>query len=77
MIAKNRIIFDHSKLRGLIIEKFERYCDFAEAVGLSPQVLSLKLNGTMALTRYDIYLWAKTLDIKSDDFGSLFFTPKV
>lgn len=72
-----KIEFDYSKLRGRIVEKFKTYTAFAEYLGISPQQLSPKLNGTTGITKEDIVEWCEALGISNDEIGLYFFTVKV
>lgn len=65
--------FDHSKLRGRIVEKYGTESNFAEKWGKSKQTLSLKLCGKVAITQDDIAEWCELLDIKVADAGPYFF----
>lgn len=70
-------MFDTSKLRGRIIEKFGTQNAFAEATKHSPAYVSEILNGKAYLEQRDIELWANLLDISNIDISSYFFTRKV
>lgn len=70
-------MFDFSKLRGRIIEKFGTIRAFAEAVDTSLVSVSHKLNGRTDISRADIIKWSEILDISPAEYGAYFFTPKV
>lgn len=70
-------MFDTSKLRGRIIEKFGSQKSFCEAVGCSVAYLSNYLNGKAHLTQGTIAKWSQALDIPSGELDMYFFTLKV
>lgn len=61
-------------LRGRIVEKYGTYGAFADAIGKKRQYLGMKLNGKVGITKDDIDLWSKLLDISTEDIGRYFFT---
>ena len=73
------MIFDFSKLRGRIYEKFGNCANFAAAVGLSEPSLSARLNGRIALSSDEIVHWSQpeVLDIPAEEIPAYFLTPKV
>lgn len=72
-----KIIFDYSKLKGRIIEKYNSQSKFAEAVGISDRSMSLKLNNGIGLSQEDIVKWSKLLAIDSENISSYFFNQEV
>ena len=72
-------MFDTSKLRGRIIEKFGSQGAFASAVGRSVSFVSQYLNGknNVDLDQTTIDKWAEALDISFDEIPVYFFTKKV
>jgi len=70
-------VFDTSKLRGRIIEKFGSQASFAEYMKLCPATVSQVLNGKMYLDQNEIEEWANSLDISAFDYGIYFFERKV
>lgn len=70
-------MFDTSKLRGRIIEKFGRQGMFAEFMGISQAFLSDVLNGKRYLEQRDIDAWAEALEIDPMEIPIYFFTRKV
>ncbi len=70
-------MFDTSKLRGRIIEKFGSQKAFCEAVGCSVATLSNYLNGKAQLSQNTIATWANALEIPSGEIDIYFFAPKV
>lgn len=69
--------FEYSKLRGKIIEKYGSQIEFAKALSISENTLSLKLNNKVRFTSDDIILISGLLDIDKNDVGTYFFTSKV
>ena len=69
-------MYDTSKLRGRVIEKFGSQKKFAEAAGCSVTFVSLYFNGKTYLDQRVIDKWAELLDI-TDDIDAYFFTNKV
>jgi len=70
-------MFDYSKLKGRIIEKYDTLSAFAEALGIKVQSVSAKLTGRINLTKKDVITWSQLLDIKPKDIGIYFFALKV
>lgn len=68
---------DHSKLRGLIREKYGTQEAFAKAMGISDCSVSKKLNGHTEWDVSEIRLACELLGIRSEDIPLYFFTPKV
>lgn len=68
--------YDYSKLKGRIIEKYDTYKAFADALGISPQYLSAKLNGSIDITKSDIEEWSRLLSIPMSEVGIYFFRHK-
>lgn len=66
--------YTYNKLIGRIIEKFGTRKKFAEAIHMSENSLSLKLNNKTGFSQEDIDLWAQLLDIDVAEYGSYFFT---
>ena len=73
----NKLEFDLSKLRGRIVEKYGNNTAFADALNISPQQLSPKLTGKVAITKEDIVEWCPLLDIGIEEIGVYFFVLKV
>lgn len=70
-------MYDTSKLRGRIVEKYGSLGKFAEVVGCSFSFLSLYINGKKKLDQPRIDKWANALDIESADIYNYFFVRKV
>ncbi len=73
------MIFDFSKLRGRIIEKYGCCRAAAEAVNMSKVQLSDRLCNKIAFRPEEIYLLAsqEILDIPCEEIPRYFLTPKV
>ena len=69
--------FDHSKLRGRIVEKFGTYNAFFKQLDITNVQASRKLNGKADLSRDDIVQWCGLLDIDLKDVGQFFYALKV
>ncbi len=70
-------MYDTSKLRGRIIEKFGSQSAFADASGNSVSFISQYMNGKTQLTQGTMDKWIDLLDIADEDIRAYFFTPKV
>lgn len=70
-------IYDTSKLRGRIIEKFGSQNDFATVAHCSTSFLSQYLNGKTFLTQPVMDNWIRLLEIADCDIRAYFFIPKV
>lgn len=70
-------MFDYSKLRGRIREKFKTEGSFADRIGMSPRTLSLKLSGLRDWTSSEMYKALEALELASTDAGTYFFTLQV
>lgn len=66
-------ILKYKKLRGKIVEVFGTNKKFCDAVGITPQNLSMKLNGWSAFTYDQIEQFAAVLNIPTKEIGSYFF----
>lgn len=69
-------MFDTSKLRGRIVEKYGTCAVFAKAIGTTFQQVSKVLNGRTFLRQDDIYKWANALDIDAIDIPAYFLAIK-
>lgn len=69
-------MFDYTNLRHYILFKFGKIENFAEALGVSRQTVSVKLNGKSGFTQDKIIEWADVLEIPADDVGKYFFRLK-
>ena len=68
--------FDHSKLKGRIVEKYGSVAEMCRQLGYEPTKMSVKLNHT-GFTRADIVKISDHLGISQEEIGLYFFTPKV
>lgn len=72
-----KVIFDYSKLKGRIVEKFETQGKFAAANRLTDRSMSLKLNNGIGISQEEILNWCKLLDIDIAEIPLYFFNQKV
>ena len=70
-------MYDYSKLRGRIVEKYGTMSRFAEELGLSLVAVSNKMNNKTGFTRTDIEKWANLLDIPGFEYDAYFFAHAV
>lgn len=70
-------MYDTSKLKGRIIEKFDKQSAFAKAVDNSSSFVSQYLTGKKDLNQPTIDRWAEVLDIPADEIHTYFFKKKV
>lgn len=68
-----RKMYEYSKLRGRIVEKYRTFDAFAEALGVSRVTVSLKMNGKSGFSQEDIEEWSDKLDIRVSEYGAYFF----
>jgi transcriptional regulator with XRE-family HTH domain len=71
------MLFDYSKLRGRIVEKFGTMSAFADYIGISEVALSRKLNNKIAISREDMIAWSKALDVSLNEYGAFYFAQKL
>lgn len=67
-------VFDYSKLRGRIVEKFGVQSAFASAIGMSEGTLSSKLTNKSYFSAAEIMAACDLLDVRGDDLTDYFFT---
>ncbi len=70
-------IFDYSKLRGRIREKFKTESAFGKAMSLSQNSISKKLNGHILFVQNEIDKAIMLLEIPDDEIRTYFFTTKI
>ena len=70
-------MYDTSKLRGRIIEKYGSQKAFADATKGSLSFISQYLNGNVTLNQNTIDKWANLLDISAAEIPVFFFAKKV
>lgn len=63
----------YPKLRGRITEKYGTISAFADALGVSKQAVSQKLNKHLGFTVGNIEKWSELLDIQQEEIGVYFF----
>ncbi|MCC4121327.1 DUF739 family protein [Lactococcus lactis] len=73
----NKIIFDYSKLRGRIKERYESEAKFSVEARISQASLSSKLNNKTYFNPEDILRILKILDIPDEEAKLYFFKQKV
>lgn len=76
-MCEDIIIYDYSRLRGLIREKLCSEAAFAKAIGLSSASLSGRLTGKLYFSQKDIRRACAVLEIPADQIHIYFFTEKV
>ena len=65
--------FDYSKLKGRIVEKYDTQAAFAQALGMSKNVLSGKMNGKVRFNSDEIVNIVALLGISESEIGAYFF----
>ena len=70
-------MYDTSKLRGRIVEKYGSQTAFADAVGNSVSFISQYMKGRKQLDQATMSKWIDALDIPDDEIRAYFFTKKV
>jgi hypothetical protein len=71
------VVFDYSKLRGRIVEKFGVLSAFAKAMGFSDGTLSSKLSSKTYFTTEEVVSACEILDIPLEEIQLYFFALKV
>lgn len=66
-------MYDYSKLRGRIVEKYGTITAFAGVLGISKTTASLKLKNEIGFSRDDIVEWSELLDIPEEEYTLYFF----
>lgn len=67
-------MYDTSKLRGRIVEKFGSLMEFSKAAKCSYSFLSQYMNGKKNLNQPTMEKWMDLLDIDAVDIRAYFFT---
>lgn len=70
-------LFDFSKLRGRMVEKFGSVSGFSNAINCAIPTVSAKINNHIGITRADVMEWSQVLEIPPEEIGTYFFTTKV
>lgn len=71
------MVFDYSKLRGRIVEKYGSQAAFADAIDMSISTLNLKLNNKSEWSTTEIVEACKLLGVELTDTYSYFFKEKL
>lgn len=66
-------MYQYRKLKGKIVEKYGTQKAFADALDISENSLSLKLNGKTGFSQKDIIKWSLLLDIDQAEYQSFYF----
>lgn len=74
---ERKMAFDYAKLKGKIIEKYGSQIEFAKAMQVSENTLSLKLNNKVRFTADDIVQITDLLGVDKNEVGQYFFTQRV
>lgn len=69
--------FDYSKLLGRIKEKGFTQETLAKHIGITPGVMSMKLNNQSHFKQKEMFAICEALDISISEIGEYFFTLKV
>lgn len=67
------IVFDNSKLRGRIVEKYGTVTKFAEQTSRGYQFVCNVINGKRVMSREDMDEWIELLDVQPDEIKPIFF----
>ena len=67
------IPYQYDKLRGRIVERYGTQGNFANALGLSSNSVSKKLNCKTGFTQEEMNKWAELLDINLNEYPDYFF----
>lgn len=71
------MVFDYSKLRGLVKEKGKTQESIAEVAGMREATFSQKINNNSEFKQGEILRVCEILDIPHEQIHAYFFTPKV
>ena len=69
-----RVIFDYSRLRGKIKEKFGTQDNYADAIGIGRVSLSQRLNNYLEFSQKEMFKSAEVLDFPSTEIPYYFFS---
>lgn len=70
-------MFNYSKLRGRIREKYDTQSNFAQKMGISTVSVSCKLGNKAQWTQEEILKAAQLLEISNEEIPTYFFTERV
>ena len=68
----NAMLFDYSRLKGRIIEKFNTMAAFAEFIGVTPAMVTSKIASGSPFNTDTMVRWADALEIEQIDYGAYF-----
>lgn len=74
---KEKVLFDFSKLEGLIKECYDTQDNLANEIPMSRSSLNQRLNNNLSFNSQDIYRICSLLHIPVSEIGTYFFTVKV
>ena len=76
--SDQKMLFDFSRLKGRIAEKFGTRAAFASHLGIQPSALSNRLSGATQFRADEILVICQPdcLDIAAEDIQAYFFTPR-
>lgn len=66
-------MYQYRKLKGKIVEKYGTQKAFADALDISENSLSLKLNGKTGFSQKDIVKWSLLLGIDQAEYQAFYF----
>ena len=69
-------MYDYSRLRGRIVEKFGNNTAFFKVADITPVQGSKKLNGKAGFSQDDMVKWSGLLELDLKDIGPFFCTLK-
>ena len=75
-MSDNTKMYDYSKLKGRIYEKFGSLSAFIDKIDISSVAFYNKLGNKNDITRHDMTLWGELLEIDVSEYGAYFFVPK-
>lgn len=70
---EDKLVFDYSKLKGRIREKFGNNYNFAKELGCNNSTLSLKLNNQSEFSQKEIFTAIRILNLNESDIPDYFF----
>lgn len=69
--------FDYRKLKGKIVEMYGTQDKFANALGITPNTFSIKMNGKGEFSQGEIAKMSDLLHINMQEIPAYFFTEQV
>lgn len=67
----------YNKLKGRIIEKFGSQGEFANALGVTENTVSRKMQNKSEFDKDDMIKWSELLDIERSQFYDYFFADRI